>query len=115
MVILGPTRIGKTHWARSLGEHMYFNHLFNIDLWNPQAKYIIFDDMEIDYIPALKAFWGAQQEFTLTDKYRKKRNIQFGKPMIFLCNEDFDPRKSKLWSLWHSNNCTFVEVENNFY
>lgn len=65
---------------------MYFNNCFNIDKWNSDAKYLIFDDMDFDFVPARKCFFGAQKEFTITDKYRGKRTVQWGKPLIYLSN-----------------------------
>jgi hypothetical protein len=88
LVLVGPTRLGKTEWARSLGIHMYFNHMFNLDEWNPSAQYMVLDDMDFDFIPAKKAIFFAQKTFTMTDKYRKKRTVNWGKPTIYLCNTE---------------------------
>ena len=91
LVLIGPTRSGKTEWARSLGKHMYFNNLLNLDDWDESADYIILDDFTSDilkYLPCWKCFFGSQKEFTLTDKYRGKKTVRWGKPMIWLSNED---------------------------
>lgn len=66
---------------------MYFNHLFNLDDWDDTVKYIIFDDFDWKFIPSKKAFFGAQKQFTLTDKYRTKKTVHWGKPVIYLCND----------------------------
>lgn len=87
LLLIGPSRLGKTEWARSLGPHMYFNHLMNVDDWNSDSNYIIFDDFGWDYIPAKKCFIGSQKTFTITDKYRKKRTVSWGKPCIILTND----------------------------
>lgn len=72
---------------------MYFNSLFNLDDWNPDAEYIIFDDFPWDQLKRwMKQFFGAQYEFVLTDKYRKKKTVKWGKPCIFLGNDDNDPK-----------------------
>lgn len=71
---------------------MYFNTYINLDRWNDNAKYIILDDFTIEvdkYLPSWKCFFGSQEEFTLTDKYRSKRTVKWGKPLIWLNNEDF--------------------------
>lgn len=86
LILESPSRFGKTEWARSLGPHMYFNHLFNLDDWRDDALYIIFDDFEWQFIPAKKCFLGAQKMFSISDKYRKKRTVKFGKPCIVLTN-----------------------------
>lgn len=69
--------------------------LFNLDVWDYQADYLVVDDFDFDFftggISMRKALWGAQKEFTATDKYKRKRKVDWGKPMIWLCNEDDDP------------------------
>jgi len=76
LILIGPSRCGKTEWARSLGKHMYFNNLLNLDDWDESADYIILDDFSPDitkFLPSWKCFFGGQKQFTLTDKYRGKR------------------------------------------
>jgi len=107
---MGPSRTGKTEWARSLGIHMYFNHLIDLKRWNSNANYVIFDDIEFKFLPARKAFWGAQKTFTLTDKYMHKKTVQWGKPMIFLCNPDMDPSKDPEWTEFYSLNSVFIII-----
>lgn len=93
LILCSPTRFGKTVWARSLGKHMYFGGMFNLDDWDETAEYIVFDDFEWDYFKRWKKnFFGAQKCFVLTDKYRKKITVNWGKPCIYLCNEEQHPR-----------------------
>lgn len=68
---------------------MYFNGLFNLEKWNTEAEYAIFDDWE-DWsrFYNYKQFLGAQKEFELTDKYMKKKTVTWGKPCIILSNEE---------------------------
>jgi len=92
-MLVGPTRLGKTEWARSIGRHIYMCGLFNVDMWDAQAKYIVIDDISFDFMGgARKSLWGGQKEFTVTGKYRKNRTVKWGKPMIFLCNQANDFR-----------------------
>jgi len=91
LVLVGPSRTGKTEWARSLGKHMYWNGMINLDDWDENAEYAIFDDFGWEFMPCKKAFFGAQKTFTLTDKYKRKKTVIWGKPIIFLCNPDEDP------------------------
>lgn len=113
--MVGPSRIGKTEWARSLGRHMYFNGLFDLKQWDPEAEYIIFDDFDFDYVPQLKAFWGGQKMFALTDKYRAKKTVKFGKAVIYLCNPDQDPVLSKKWCDFFVVNSVRVDLFNKLY
>lgn len=117
LVLVGKSRIGKTEWARSLGKAMYFCNLFSIDDWDDAAQYTILDDIDIKYFPHWKFFLGCQKEGVLTDKYRKKRRIRNGKPCIWLCNPDMDPRGalSRTECGWLDLNCDFVEVNENLF
>lgn len=107
LILYGETRTGKTHWARSLGPHMYFNGMFDMSLWNPNAEYAIFDDFD-DWSKfySYKQWLGAQLQFTITDKYRKKSTIKWGKPTIILSNSlpQFSDQD------WVRKNCFIVQV-----
>lgn len=118
LILIGPSRSGKTEWARSLGKHMYFNNLLNLDDWDEESDYIILDDFSSDilkYLPCWKCFFGGQKQFTLTDKYRGKRTVKWGKPMIWLSNEDL----FKNLNIEHINfikrNCTVIVLDNKLY
>lgn len=87
----------------------------NIDKWDKEAKYVIMDDIEFEFMPNKKQWWGAQREFEMTDKYRKKITIQFGKPLLFLCNPDQDPRSSRSWSQWYLDNSVIIELETSLF
>jgi hypothetical protein len=64
--------------------------MFNLDSWDPDARYLILDDIEFEFVPARKALFFGQSEFTITDKYRKKKPVRWGKPVFYLCNEEPD-------------------------
>lgn len=109
---MGPSRTGKTNWARSIGPHLYWNGMFNLDLFtkSQDIKYAIFDDWE-DWsrFYNYKCWLGAQAEFTVTDKYRKKMQIKWGKPAIVLSN--IDPMFSD--NDWISKNCIKYVMSDN--
>ena len=117
LILIGASRLGKTQWARSLGKAMYFCNLFNLDDWNDGASYIILDDIDIKYFPHWKFFLGAQAEGILTDKYRKKQRVRNGRPTIWLCNEDMDPRRtlSRAECEWVDLNCDVVTVRERLF
>lgn len=111
----GPSRTGKTAWARSLGEHVYWNGLVNTEIWNTNAKYIVVDDFDWNYFPFKKQLIGCQLEFTITDKYRKKRRIsEWGKPCIFIYNPDMDPfeKMSISEKEWMGLNSIRIDINN---
>lgn len=106
-------------WARSLGKHIYNCLQFNIDDVVADidgAKYAIFDDMQggIKFFPSYKGWLGAQSSFTVTDKYRGKRSILWGRPCIWLCNDD--PAE---WvdcdMTWIRANCEIVELRQQLF
>lgn len=112
LVLVGNTRVGKTVWARSLGVHNYMNSMFNLDEFDMTRDYLVLDDIEFDFIPARKAFFFGQKEFTLTDKYRKKKKIVWGKPTIYLCNVEPD------WNKYpdpYEQNCIIVHLYNKLF
>lgn len=91
---------------------MYFNGQFNLDAWDDEAGYAVFDDFE-DWSRFFlyKQFLGAQEEFTLTDKYRPKRQIKWGRPCIVLSNQDPDFKDKD----WINGNCFFIFIYNKLY
>lgn len=120
LVLVGESRTGKTEWARSLGKHMYMNAGFNLSIWDPDADYIVIDDFDVDpEVPLERAFrnwkqfFGAQREFTLTDKYCRKQKVTWGKPMIFISNNELNCKDSTRDYI--RKNSLRVNVYNNFY
>lgn len=113
LILYGPTRLGKTLWARSLGRHAYFGGLFNMeDVMNlDDVEYAVFDDMQggFDFFHAYKFWLGCQDEFTVTDKYKGKRKIKWGKPSIWLCN--INPAGEKVDWDWVEGNCAIVGLQ----
>jgi hypothetical protein len=88
LCLIGPSRFGKTAWARSLGSHVFMRGQTNLDCWNNEAKYIVMDDIGWKYLPTAKQWLTAMGECTVTDKYRSKKNIVNYKPAIYLTNVD---------------------------
>lgn len=115
LYLVGPSRFGKTEWARSLGDHTYWNGMVNLDDWNFDGKYLVLDDIEWKFLPAKKSLLGAQRQITLTDKYRKKVTLEWGKPCIYLCNEDMDVFNTCAEKKWLWDNCCYVILHNKLY
>lgn len=115
--LVGPSRIGKTEWARSLGPHIYWNGSIDLASFIDYAQYAIFDDFKWEYLPFKKQFFGAQKEFTMTDKYRKKRTVKWGKPSILIVNpeDDFYDRLDEREKQWWIANVFYYETFLNFY
>lgn len=68
--------------------------------------YAVFDDFPWERMkPFAKQWFGAQQSFTVTDKYKSKRTINWGKPIIFLCNPEDHTIPDSDW--YQKNSITF--------
>lgn len=110
LVLIGPSRLGKTIWARSLRpNHVHHGGLFSLDEHMDGVDYAIFDDIQggIEYFPGYKNWLGHQMHFTATDKYKGKKTINWGKPAIWCSNSD--PRADKGADAdWLDANCDFV-------
>jgi len=115
--LCGPTRTGKTTWARSLGPHVYWSGSFILDTFDESAQYLVLDDIDWQYVPAKKQLFGGQKEFVLSDKYRRKRRLKWGKPVIYLFNRDADPwnNLSLIEREWYEPNVTREYILNKLY
>ncbi|QCS35903.1 replication-associated protein [Capybara genomovirus 11] len=130
LVLYGPSRLGKTVWARSLGPHVYSMGIVSGKLLlrdAPGAAYAVFDDMRggIGYFHSWKEWLGAQSVVTVKELYRDPVQLVWGRPCIWLANRD--PRL-ELWAEltdrsasskrdmiqsdvdWLEANCVFVEL-----
>jgi hypothetical protein len=99
LLLVGPTRIGKTQMIRSIGPHLYFKNLFSLEAYKKDLrvppKYIVFDDFEYTsdetepwflgkFRPGLKPFTDCEP-FILTDKYMRKMEVH-GLPLVIVTN-----------------------------
>lgn len=104
--------------------------MWNLEVWDDGADYLVIDDVDFDFftggISMRKALWGAQKEFSVTDKFKRKRQIKWGKPMIWICNEDDDPfvmlnKRGDAFLLkgstrdWYEANCKKVVIAQPLY
>lgn len=64
--------------------------MIDLSTWDSEAEYLILDDIEWEYLPNKKPLLFCQKEFVLTDKYRKKKTVKWGKPSIYICNPDMN-------------------------
>ena len=93
---------------------MYWHSYFNINDFDENADYAVFDDIAggFQFFPNYKGWLGAQKTFTVTDKYRAKKRIDWGKPCIMLMNED-PTIDSHVDSAWLLGNCDIIFVPDN--
>nr|AMY63069.1 C1 [Sweet potato leaf curl virus] len=125
IVIEGPSRIGKTIWARSLGPHNYLcGHLdLSPKVYSNSAWYNVIDDVNPQYLKHFKEFMGAQKDWQSNCKYGKPVQIKGGIPTIFLCNPG-EGSSFKLWldkpeqgalKNWATANAIFCDVQSPFW
>lgn len=74
------------------------------------VDYAVFDDIQggFEFFHSYKMWLGCQKEFYITDKYKGKKLVQWGKPCIFICNEY--PLTGKVDVPWLEGNCEIHEV-----
>ncbi|QIR82259.1 replication associated protein [Chicken genomovirus mg2_274u] len=117
LLLWGRSRTGKTWLARSFGSHCYFGGLFALDEYeyNDKVDYAVFDDIQggFKYFPAYKSWLGQQAEFYCTDKFRKKKYIKWGRPCIWIMNED--PYTQEVDIDWLEKNCLIVHIDRPLY
>lgn len=78
-----------------------------------EAQYIVLDDFKADDFHQYKSFIGAQKEFDITDKYKGKVHVEWGKPCIWLSN---DEPSTYLWDQnWLAKNSVTVHVDWKLY
>ncbi|QPB44148.1 putative replication initiation protein [Botrytis cinerea genomovirus 1] len=114
LVMWGDTRLGKTLWARSLGKHAYFPGMFMLDGFNEEGcEYAIFDDIIEGFkgIASYKGWFGSQHEVVVTDKYRMKQRITWGRPSVFISNTDPRDDLPRDQVKWLEGNCVFVHID----
>jgi len=87
----------------------------DLALFDEEAKYLVADDIPFQFFPNKKQWFGAQLEFTATDKYFRKKTLKWGKPLIFICNPDEDPSHTHLWSTWFDMNCIRIEITESLF
>lgn len=106
--------MGKTLLARSLGRHLYFHGLFSASVAtsDPDAEYAIFDDLQggIKFFHSFKSWFGCQSEFAIKKLYHDPIMLLWGKPSIWLSNDDPRDDMSRADASWLEGNCDFIEV-----
>lgn len=107
--------MGKTLWARSLGNHILFSGLYSAAeaVKADDVEYAIFDDMQggMSFFHGYKQWLGAQWSFQVKRLYKDPMLITWGKPCIWLCNWVDDPRGAQNVDMdWLRENCIFVEL-----
>ncbi len=67
LCLIGPSRLGKTQWARSIADHAYMMGQWNAEECLDGREIVIFDDLECG-IERVRAFAFGQSDITVTGK-----------------------------------------------
>lgn len=101
---VGRSGVGKTSLARSIGEHWYMQGLWSMDKYSDKEKvYGVLDDIPWESLKFnYKSLLGRQKDVTWTDKYRAKKSVKFGYPVIVCTNTvpEFT-REEREWLMWN--------------
>jgi len=78
------------------------------------AEYAVFDDFGgLKFLPSYKFWLGHQNQFYVTDKYKGKKLVHWGRPSIWINNEDprqeFGLRADEVE--WLNSNCIFIRID----
>ena len=98
LVIIGPTRTGKTELMLQFGYCSYMANVWMMDQWINKASYTVMDDIDPNTnnpekglnFTWFKGFFGGQKTVGMTDKYRTKKLVTNGKPLIWLSNNELE-------------------------
>ena len=123
LILWGESLHGKTDLAVSLGNHIHWMRDFRLkdieEVGVDNIDYIIIDDIDWDSTllkgSAYKSWLGGQRSFVATDKYIKKLRVTWGKPCIFLCNDDPYLLVSDTCRRFLDKNCFIEEVKEGNY
>jgi hypothetical protein len=112
--IHGPTKMGKSDLACSLGPHWYMGENWNLACWDSRADYGVLDDISWESLKlGYKGLLGLQPLPSFTDKYSKKKQIRHGKPVIVLTNSL--PLFTVEEAEWLAGNVKFYELKHKVY
>lgn len=119
--MFGGTRTGKTLWARSLGTHIYNVGLVSgaecIKGESDDVEYAIFDDIRggMKFFHGFKEWLGGQLWVSVKMLYRDPKLMKWGKPSIWISNEDPRTDMTAQDIEWLEGNCTFIEVKETIF
>jgi len=88
---VGPSWVGKTSLARSLGLHWYITTVWHLDEVSDSCSYGVIDEVDVSWESSFKKYYktilGCQKNTSFTDKYRAKKKFNFGMPVVACSNE----------------------------
>ncbi|RPA98701.1 hypothetical protein L873DRAFT_1006343 [Choiromyces venosus 120613-1] len=118
LCLVGYSGSGKTDYIRRMGPHAYFNGEVQAKRMNPEALFMLFDDVKsrkYEGYRGWKLYWGCQKWLGTRD-LNFRGNVEWGRPCIFTVNRDMDPRLDIEYDTdFLSRNCIIVDIEEQLY
>jgi hypothetical protein len=109
LVIVGPSRKGKTEMARSLGQHHYVHGEFHVPEISDRAEYLIIDDCGWKgWRTTMKSWIGGQKEISVRRLYKGGVNITWDRPCVIVCNDLPETIRN---DPWFSANTIIITIE----
>lgn len=120
LVVVGPTKLGKTQLIRSLGKHLYWKGLCKLDeLKNNDYDYLVLDDIPWKFVPEgiKKSVLLGTGDCIVTDRYVKKLRVMCDKPCVYVCNPPDAYEQNVFYDCdpYWKENCTVVKINNKLY
>ena len=107
LCLVGLSGFGKTDYVRRLGDHVYFDSEISCKRMNTNSRF--------GNAGHWQHYYGCQKTLGLRDLHFKGQMV-WGRPCIFLCNEDEDPRLDGcLDTDYLLRNCIFVDLKESMY
>ena len=122
LVLVGPTRTGKTEWAERAGPNpIIMNNRWNMSNYFPGASHVVINDVDLkSFGGSTETYWrevlGCQKRFDARDRYTKTEQLKWGFACILTCNPDQDPRNiSYIETYLRESGAVFVDVGRKLY
>jgi hypothetical protein len=120
LVLIGRSRLGKTEWAKSIGNPIVMTKTWNLRNVFTGATHIVVNDCDAMSFGWKTTYWkevmGCQIEFDATDRYTRTRTVEWNIPCIWTCNEDMDPRRhSDVRRYLEDSGAVVVELDSEMY
>lgn len=107
--------MGKTLWSRSLGRHLYFCGLYSYAeaVKADTAEYAVFDDIQggFKFFHGFKNWLGCQFQFQIKGLYKDPQMLYWGKPCIWLSNNDPASELSNDDYTWLCGNACIMYID----
>lgn len=120
LILWGPSRLGKTVWARSLGRHLFFPGLYSgeeaYQMQDESIQYAVFDDIAggLKFFPNYKAWFGGQRQMNVKKLFHDPKLMTWGRPVIWLCNDYPLTDLSDSEVAWFEANTVMVNITEKF-